>query len=147
MRDLEARHPFSCRRSIRHAQASFATVETRRYDRRTPLVSPAVVDPLLAVAWVALVAGGCWQTPRDPASRAALPPVVLQAWQPSIAAGLAVVAPTLAGALVLERLTGRSAFQPLAALVGLALVVPGVLLHGWARRTLGPMWSGVGQVR
>ena len=94
-----------------------------------------------------LVADGVWQTRREHAGRAALAPVVLQAWQPSIAAGLAVVASTFAGALVLERLTGRLAFQPLAATVGLALVVAGVLLHGWARRTLGPMWSGVVQVR
>src|SRR5207244_2896946 len=34
-----------------------------------------------------------------------------------------------------------------AGLVGLGLGAGGVALHGWARRTLGPMWSGVVQVR
>jgi len=94
-----------------------------------------------------LVADGVWQTRREHVRRAALGPVVLQAWQPSIAAGLAVLGATLAAALVLERLTGRLAFAPLGAAVGLALVIAGVALHGWARRTLGPMWSGVVQVR
>ena len=119
----------------------------RRYDRRTPLLSPAVADTALSLAWVVLVADGVWQTQREHAGRARLAPIVLEAWQPSIAAGLAVLAGTLAGAGLLERLTGRLAFQPLAATVGLALVVAGVLLHAWARRTLGPMWSGVVQVR
>ena len=119
----------------------------RRYDRRTSIVSPAVADTFLAVAWTLLVADGVWQTRREHAGQAALTPVVLQAWQPSIAAGLAVLATTLAGALVLERLTGRLAFQAPAAAIGLVLVLGGVLLHGWARRALGPMWSGVVQVR
>jgi len=76
-----------------------------------------------------------------------LGPVVLQAWPASLAAGLAVLATTLAGTAVLERWTGRFAFRPAAAIVGLVMVAMGVVLHGWARRALGPMWSGVVQVR
>jgi protein-S-isoprenylcysteine O-methyltransferase Ste14 len=110
-------------------------------------VSPAVADALLAAAWIALVADGVWQTRREHAARARLGPVVLRAWQPSVAAGAAVLVTSLAGALALERLTGRYAFHPAGALAGLVLVVAGILLHGWARRTLGPMWSGVVQVR
>lgn len=105
------------------------------------------IDALLAAGWVALVADGVWQTHREHRARAALGPVVVQAWPPSVAAGLAVLATTLAGAVVLERLTGRFPFSPGAAVVGLAAVAMGVLVHGWARRTLGPMWSGVVQVR
>src|SRR5438093_235054 len=56
-------------------------------------------------------------------------------------------APMLSGALALERIMGRLAFHPAAAVAGLVLVAAGVLLHGWARRTLGPMWSGVIRVR
>jgi protein-S-isoprenylcysteine O-methyltransferase Ste14 len=110
-------------------------------------VSPAVADALLAAAWTALVADGVWQTRREHASRARLSPVVLRAWQPSVAAGAAVLLTVLVGSLVLERLTGRFAFRPGAAVAGLVLVVAGVALHGWARRTLGPMWSGVVEVR
>jgi len=102
---------------------------------------------LLAAAWVALVLDGVWQTRREHAARAQLGPVVLRAWQPSVAAGLAVLVTSLAGAAVLERALGRFAFRPGAALAGLALAGAGVVLHGWARRTLGPMWSGVVQVR
>ncbi|HJQ85221.1 MAG TPA: isoprenylcysteine carboxylmethyltransferase family protein [Candidatus Binatia bacterium] len=102
---------------------------------------------LLASVWIALVADGVWQTRREHRARSALGPVVLQAWQPSVAAGLAVLASTLAGALALERMTGRFVFRPGVAVVGLALATAGVVLHGWARRALGPMWSGVVQVR
>ena len=90
---------------------------------------------------------GVWQTHREHAARARLGPVVLRAWQPSVAAGLAVLVASLAGAVVLERALGRFAFRPAAALAGLVLAAGGVGLHGWARRTLGPMWSGVVQVR
>ena len=94
-----------------------------------------------------LVLDGVLQTRREHAARAALGPVVLRAWQPSVAAGVAVLATTLGGATVLERLTGRLAFRPGAAVVGLVLVGAGAVLHAWARRTLGVMWSGVVQVR
>ena len=102
---------------------------------------------LVAAVWAALVADGVWQTRREHAARATLGPVVLRAWQPSVAAGLAVLATVLVGAAALERLTGRFTFHPAAAVVGLGLAVAGLLLHAWARRTLGPMWSGVVQVR
>jgi protein-S-isoprenylcysteine O-methyltransferase Ste14 len=88
-----------------------------------------------------------WQTRRAHAARATFGPVIAQSWRPSIAAGLAVLASTLAGALALEQATGRFGFRPALAVPGLVLVAGGVLLHGWARRTLGPMWSGVVQVR
>ena len=93
------------------------------------------------------MADGVWQTHREHAARAALGPVVLRAWQPSVAAGLAVVATVFVGAAALERLTGRFSFHPAAAAVGIALAAGGLLLHAWARRTLGPMWSGIVQVR
>ena len=102
---------------------------------------------MLATAWIALVLDGVWQTHRAHAARATLGPVVVHAWQPSVAAGMAVLVTTLAGALVLERALGRFAFRPAAALAGVALAGGGVALHAWARRTLGPMWSGVVQVR
>jgi protein-S-isoprenylcysteine O-methyltransferase Ste14 len=133
---------------IDRARASrFATDAGRRYHRATPLPTAAVADALLATAWIALVLDGVWQTRREHAARAALGPVVLRAWQPSVAAGVAVLAAALAGAAALERLTGRFAYRPAAALAGLVLVFAGVALHGWARRTLGPMWSGVVEVR
>jgi protein-S-isoprenylcysteine O-methyltransferase Ste14 len=72
---------------------------------------------------------------------------VLRAWQPSVAAGVAVLVTTFGGATVLERLTGRFGFHPAAAVAGIVLVAAGVALHAWARRTLGAMWSGVVQVR
>jgi protein-S-isoprenylcysteine O-methyltransferase Ste14 len=97
--------------------------------------------------WTALVLDGIWQTYREHAGRAALAPVVLRAWQPSLAAGLAVLVTLAVGAVALERATGRFAFRSGPALLGLALLVGGLVLHGWARRTLGPMWSGVVQVR
>jgi len=93
------------------------------------------------------VLDGVWQTRREHAARARLGPVVLCTWQPSVAAGLAVLVASLAGAVVLERALGRFAFRPAPALAGLVLAAGGVGLHGWARRTLGPMWSGVVQVR
>lgn len=122
------------------AQRAAGTIASTLPDR-------SLTDFLAALAWLALVADGVWQTRREHRARATLGPVVVQAWPPSVAAGLAVLVTTLAGALVLERSTGRFAFRPGAALAGLALLWTGVLLHGWARRTLGPMWSGVVQVR
>jgi len=118
----------------------------RRYDSPTPSADVAI-DALLAAAWCALVLDGVWQTWREHRARAALGPVVVQAWPPSVAAGLAVLLTTLVGALALERMTGRFPFRVVPASVGVALAAMGVLLHGWARRTLGPMWSGVVQVR
>jgi protein-S-isoprenylcysteine O-methyltransferase Ste14 len=115
--------------------------------RGTPLPAPAAADALLAAVWIALVLDGIWQTRREHASRAALAPVVLRAWQPSVAAGLAVVVTLVVGALALERLTGRFDFHAGWAAAGVLLLVGALLLHGWARRTLGPMWSGVVQVR
>jgi protein-S-isoprenylcysteine O-methyltransferase Ste14 len=94
-----------------------------------------------------LVLDGIRQTYREHAARAALGPVVLRAWQPSVAAGVAVLVTTLGGATVLERLMGRFGFHPAAAVAGIVLVAAGVALHAWARRTLGAMWSGVVQVR
>ena len=88
-----------------------------------------------------------WQTQREHAARARLSPVVLRAWQPSVAAGAAVLVTSLIGAAVLERALGRFAFRPGVALLGVVLAAAGLLLHGWARRTLGPMWSGVVEVR
>jgi protein-S-isoprenylcysteine O-methyltransferase Ste14 len=106
-----------------------------------------ITDALLAAAWLVLVADGVLQTWREHRARVALGPVVLRAWQPSVAAGVVVLASTLGGALALEELTGRWSSRPATAAVGLVLVATGVALHGWARRTLGPMWSGVIQVR
>src|SRR6266403_2263345 len=70
----------------------------------------------LAASWAALVLDGVWQTRREHAARARLGPVVLRAWQPSVAAGLAVLVASLAGAVVLEGALGRFAFRPAAAL-------------------------------
>jgi protein-S-isoprenylcysteine O-methyltransferase Ste14 len=126
--------------------SAVARVLARRYDSSTPSADVAI-DALLAAAWCALVLDGVWQTSREHHGRAALGPVVVQAWPPSVAAGLAVLATTLAAAVALERMTGRFPFRVAPASVGVALAVMGVLLHGWARRTLGPMWSGVVQVR
>jgi protein-S-isoprenylcysteine O-methyltransferase Ste14 len=115
--------------------------------RRTPFPTPPVADAFAAAVWLALVLDGVWQTRREHAARGRLSPVVVRAWQPSVAAGLAVLVTVLAGAVALERLTGRFAFHRGAALAGVALLAAGLVLHGWARRTLGPMWSGVVQVR
>jgi len=93
------------------------------------------------------VLDGVWQTWREQRARADLGPVVAQAWPPSVAAGLAVIVTTLAGAVALERMTGRFPFRAAPATVGVVCALTGVVIHGWARRTLGPMWSGVVQVR
>jgi protein-S-isoprenylcysteine O-methyltransferase Ste14 len=53
----------------------------------------------------------------------------------------------LAGCLGLERVAGRFPFHVVPAAAGLAMVAGGVVIHGWSRRTLGPIWSGVVQVR
>jgi protein-S-isoprenylcysteine O-methyltransferase Ste14 len=50
-------------------------------------------------------------------------------------------------AVALEARTGRVAFHPGPAFAGLLLVAAGVLLHLWARRALGPLWSGTVEVR
>src|SRR5881296_2780580 len=84
---------------------------------------------LLAAAWAGLVLDGVRQTRREHAARARLGPVVLRAWQPSVAAGLAVLVTSLAGAVVLERALGRFAFRPGAALVGLVLAAGSFLAH------------------
>jgi len=131
----------------RRGATGFAAPAPRRYDHQTPVLTPHVADALLVAAWLGLVADGVWQTRREHAARSALGPLALQAWQPSVAAGVAVLAALLAGALALEHLTGRFTFRPAAAAAGLVLVGAGVVLHGWARRTLGPMWSGVVRVR
>jgi len=115
--------------------------------RRTLLPTAAVADVVLAAVWIALVLDGVWLTWREHAARAMLAPVVLRAWQPSVAAGLAVLVTLLVGAVALERLTGRLVFHAGAAAGGIALLGCALVLHGWARRTLGPMWSGVVQVR
>jgi protein-S-isoprenylcysteine O-methyltransferase Ste14 len=133
--------------SARAAASAFAGAHGRGYHRRTPALDAHRVDLLLAVAWIALVGDGVWQTWRAHAARAVLPPVVRRSWQPSVAAGLAVVVSVLAGCLGLERVAGRFPFHVVPAAAGLAMVAGGVVIHGWSRRTLGPIWSGVVQVR
>src|SRR5205814_8416253 len=110
---------------------------------RARFAAASVAEALLAASWAALVLDGVGQPRREHAARARLGPVVLRAWQPSVAAGLAVLVASLAGAVVLEGALGRFAFRPAAALAGLVLAAGGVGLHGWARRTLAPTWSGV----
>jgi protein-S-isoprenylcysteine O-methyltransferase Ste14 len=90
---------------------------------------------------------GVWQTRREHTARAALPPVALRTWRPPVAAGVALLVTLLVGAVVLEGLTGRFPFHSGAAAAGIVLAGCALVLHGWARRTLGPMWSGVVQVR
>lgn len=111
------------------------------------LPNPAVADALLGAAWVTLALDSVRQVLRDRAARAALGPVMMRSRRPSLMAGVAVLATALTGAVALERLTGRFVFRPAVALGGLVLVAGGLALHGWARRTLGPHWSGVVQVR
>src|SRR5438445_115216 len=100
----------------------FATPRHRRLHRRTPFPTASVADALLAASWAALVLDGVWQTRREHAARARLGPVVLRAWQPSVAAGLAVLVASLAGAVLLERALWRFAVRPAAARA--RLVVP-----------------------
>jgi protein-S-isoprenylcysteine O-methyltransferase Ste14 len=57
------------------------------------------------------------------------------------------LAATLAAAAALEHRSPRLAFSPAAALAGLVLVSGGLSLHVWARRALGPLWSGPVEVR
>ncbi len=70
-----------------------------------------------------------------------------QGWRPPRALQGGVLAGALAGAAALEGLTGRGAFRPGPALLGLALVAAGLVLHLRARRALGAHWSGVIEVR
>src|SRR5205809_4722670 len=98
---------------------------------------------LLAAAWAGLVLDGVRQTRREHAARARLGPVVLRAWQPSVAAGLAVLVASLAGAVVLEGALGRVAVRPAARLAGLVHAAGRVGPPGRARPTLAPVWSRV----
>ena len=125
----------------------FAGRGARGYDRATSLPTPAVADTLLAAAWLVFALDSLWQARRARAARAALGPVVVRPWRASALAGAALVVATLAGAAALEALAGRFAFRAGLALAGLVLAAAGVALHAWARRALGPLWSGPIEVR
>ena len=126
--------------------ASFATVAPRRYHPRT--LSPhAATDALVAGAWTALALDGLWQLRREQPARATLAPALSRPWRPSRAVQGVVLAGALAAAGALEAVTGRAAFRPGLALLGLACVAAGLVLHLRARRALGPLWSGMIEVR
>jgi protein-S-isoprenylcysteine O-methyltransferase Ste14 len=117
----------------------------------TPLegawLGPALTDALLAVAWSVLALDGLRQSRRERAARSALGPVVAGDVRPPAAVRLLVLAVVIAGGATLEHLVGRFHHRPLAAAAGLALVGVGLVLHGVARRALGPHWSPVVTVR
>ena len=56
--------------------------------------------------------------------------------------GMVLLAGTLAVAWFLERATGgRFAWPPVAAALGVTIVLAGLALHAWGRRTLAERWS------
>ncbi len=110
-------------------------------------MTPAITDAAVAALWLALALHNLWQAGRTRTARDALGPVVLRAWRPSVLLVPAVLVVVPASAFVLERTAGRFAVRPWLAVAGLGLAGCGVVLHVWARRALGPLWSGVVQVR
>jgi protein-S-isoprenylcysteine O-methyltransferase Ste14 len=144
MRDLEDRHVFSSQigaggatRVCRAAPAPLASAH----------VPSSLADALLAVAWGALALDGVWERWRERRARAALGPVVAAPWRPPALGGVLVAAAALLGAVALERLAGRLPYRPAVGLPGLALAGAGLALFAWARRVLGPSWSGTVEVR
>jgi protein-S-isoprenylcysteine O-methyltransferase Ste14 len=124
-----------------------------RVCRRTcaPLASahvpPPVADALLALAWAALVVEAVRQWRRERTARAGRGAVVAAPWRPPALTGVIVAAGALAGAVALERLTGRLPHRPGVAVSGLVLAWTGVALFVWARRELGTSWSPAVEVR
>jgi protein-S-isoprenylcysteine O-methyltransferase Ste14 len=118
---------------------------------RPPLASahvpPLLADALLAVAWAALVLESLRQWRRERSARAGRGALVAATWRPPAVIGLVVAGGTLAGALALERLSGRFAHRPAVALCGLVLAWTGLALFVWARRELGPSWSPAVEIR
>jgi alpha-1,2-mannosyltransferase len=105
------------------------------------------VDTLVAAAWLTLALDNLWLVRREEPVRATLGPALTGGWRPPRSIQAAILAATLAAAAVLESRTGRGSAGPGSALIGLALVVGGLVLHLRARRALGPFWSGVVEVR
>lgn len=91
---------------------------------------PALVDGLLALAWIAVL--------TDLARAAGRARVRIA----RRVAGAVLVAGTVATACYLERTTGgRIAWHPALAAVGVAVVLGGLILHVWGRRALAERWS------
>ncbi len=127
-------------------QGAFATPGGRRYDPHT-LTPPAATDVLVAGAWTALAIDGLRQVRRERPARATLGPTLHEGWRPARATQAVVLAGAFAAAAVVETAAGRAAFRPPLAVVGLACVAAGLALHVRARRALGPLWSGIIEVR
>lgn len=107
----------------------------------------AIADALVAVAWATLAVDTLMRVRAERGARTALGPVVGTGWHPPRTMQGAVLALTLGGVAALEMLSGRLASSPGCTLLGLALVGAGLWLHVRARRALGPLWSGVIEVR
>ena len=99
----------------------------------------AVVDALLAGAWLGLGADVARAARRAPAR--AVASTRLPTGPARVAAGLLLLAAALACGTALERRVGRWGASTDLVVVGLALVAAGVALHIAARRVLGPAWS------
>ena len=98
----------------------------------------AVVDALLAGAWLGLGADVARAARRAPAR------VVRSTWLAGparVVVGLLLLAAAIACGVVLERRVGRWGGSPDLVVAGLVLVAAGVGLHVAARRVLGRAWS------
>src|SRR5262245_51264756 len=117
---------FRCRRSPPHWQA--APCGSIRHD----VSGPALVDLLLAVAWLVLVGDLLRSAKR----------VHVSAVRRLL--GMLLLAIMLAAAWILENATGgRLAWHPVVAALGVAAAFLGLALHAWARWTLAAGWSPI----
>src|SRR5262249_26573716 len=115
--------------------------------RATSVPESAIADALVAAAWTVLAFDALRRARTERPARAALGPVVGAGWRPSRTLQGIVVAVGFGGAAVLEALTGRIGGSPGCPLVGLVLLAAGLVVPLRARRALGPLWSGMIEIR
>jgi protein-S-isoprenylcysteine O-methyltransferase Ste14 len=110
-------------------------------------VSAAFADILVVAAWVVVAVADVAALAREREARRRLGPPLAGGGRAPRAVIALLIAVAGGGFVLLEGRTERLPFQPIAAWAGLALGAAGMLLHVSARRTLGPLWSGVITVR
>jgi len=110
-------------------------------------VAAPVADSVVLAIWITVVLVDLVALAHEREPRRRLGPAVVGGRRPPHVLVVLLVLLAGIGFVLLERRTSSLAFRPAVAVLGLILMAAGLVLHASARRTLGPLWSGVITVR